>query len=587
MFGPAVECGWRQTAGVPLVLQLEPGLHRTDVILLDSRLQASEVIISAAPQSNTVETDVWIQSEDDTTPVLVVGDRPPPVTMHRLGFRGAIIVNTSESAIRHVIDHCAFNGTDKDLNASTRRNVGGGLLIHAGSVDIESTNFSGLMAVDGGAFAMTSSAADVVIARSHFSQNTASRYGGALLVRGGKLTMDQVAIDTNFAEVKGGAAYIEEGVVFLRNESVLTSNTVRRFDCDGASCGGSYYMASRAARMFYVLPVPPASYMTLTFDCRDVSIRAYPSLCPSHLQHYAELRNAIVAEALERSRDGTYPVPCPAGVYGVVGDVQGQRGNGCSGPCPAGSYCPRQTGEPIACPRGTYCTEGSVRPVPCPGGTYSSVDKLPSIKGCHRVPPGYYAPQGSPDKIPCPIGYRCPGAWLSTDSGAGTAPIRLKPAGLRENVSSVIEIDEVLLPLSMANATMSEEANSTIRTSLAALVGMPPDLIHVTLRNERRLSEGASPLLSLSASFSAVPPLFSAAGLQTAFASFSGDTFQSLVADRLPGVSVSRLPGDPETRRANFTKITEVDGTCRPGYWVCMPRSQPCPSPRACLPGPI
>lgn len=42
---------------------------------------------------------------------------------------------------------------------------------------------------------------------------------------------------------------------------------------------------------------------------------------------------------------------CPAGTFGAT---TGLMSSACSGPCPAGSYCPAGTIDPIPCPAGSY-----------------------------------------------------------------------------------------------------------------------------------------------------------------------------------------------------------------------------------------
>ena len=129
------------------------------------------------------------------------------------------------------------------------------------------------------------------------------------------------------------------------------------------------------------------------------------------------------------SAPSIYRYGCSAGLVGYPSMVNHQRSPRCSGKCPAGYQCDAQTYAPAACGPGTYCQRGSTQAKMCPGGTYSSVWRLKSIRGCHRVGPGFYAPRGSPSPIPCPIaGYRCPGARsaaLGEDSGEGSAPLQL------------------------------------------------------------------------------------------------------------------------------------------------------------------
>ena len=184
--------------------------------------------------------------------------------------------------------------------------------------------------------------------------------------------MDRVSVSDNVAGEKGGGLYLDGGLVFLRDQTALYNNTVQRVACDGELCGSSYYIrtaedSTGAGRAFYALPAPPAMYLTLTSDCRASSMAAFAGICPPELRAHPELADAVVAELLNHAVDDGFPTPCPAGAYGVAGDVDAQRGNGCSGVCPAGYQCALQTELPVPCPRGTYCVEGSAQPTPCPG----------------------------------------------------------------------------------------------------------------------------------------------------------------------------------------------------------------------------
>ena len=116
------------------------------------------MVISASLDLNApsgVLTNTWIQSNDQAEPAVHIDGGAPPVTIQGLGFHSAVFVNTSNSAARHSIDNCAFNQSEATVNADTHRLAGGGLHVHAGSIDIRSSSFSGMVALDGGAFAMT------------------------------------------------------------------------------------------------------------------------------------------------------------------------------------------------------------------------------------------------------------------------------------------------------------------------------------------------------------------------------------------------------------------------------------------------
>ena len=118
---------------------------------------------------------------------------------------------------------------------------------------------------------------------------------------------------------------------------------------------------------------------------------------------------------------------CSAGTYGETNNLTNFM---CSGICPAGSYCPPGTINPIPCPpdrihfcppgsrsplrigagmyvmdnqekqceRGYFCDETGAR-LPCPGGTYGkSLMQTNCSKVCES---GFYCPPGSIRQIEC------------------------------------------------------------------------------------------------------------------------------------------------------------------------------------------
>ena len=588
---PAIECAWReQGAATPLRLQLEPGVHFVPHVQLDARIRVSHLSITTT-QHGTSETsediDVWLQPTNATMPMISIAGNAPPVSFHGLGLRGLVFVNSSTLEWRHLIRDCLFNRSEAEDSVAVRE-VGGGVHIQAGLIVIESTNFTQLVAVDGGAVALTGSSATATISRSRFSANRASRRGGALFVSAGRLIMDHVIVAANEAGENGGGLYVDQGFVFMRHETVLINNTVMQDRCGMSLCGASFFVAAgNNASLFYALPAPPASYVTLTSDCRAESTRTNPELCDPKFSAHPELQDAIVAELLDEAYDGRFPLACPAGVYGRAGVIEHQRGNGCSGICPAGHRCPTQTAQPMACPPGTFCVAGSVRPEMCPGGTYSSIEMLRAAKGCHPVPAGFYAPHGSSKPIPCPNGgYRCPGARLSREEGAGAMPIRLGRSGLPEQVNTTVEITEVVMPLSVsfsADTASLDNVSRIIREVLGGHVGVPEDIISTDVQaaSSRRLSADANTSLDLAVRFLAVPPLFSASEIQATLGLVNEQVMGNLLAENaeVPGITASRDGRPLATNQVNYTNSTFVEGVCPPGYWVRVPHleaSLPC-----------
>ena len=373
-----------------MIMELESGTHVLSQVILDGRIRSSQLLIMAGtpPQADS-EPSAWLGSVGNEYALAIAGNAPD-VMMHGLGFDGAMLVNSTGTGTssHHAVDHCQFVRRSFYRAA---RSTGGGIHVHAGGLSITSTRFTGLAANDGGAIALTGVDARVAIAHSQFYNNSAVQRGGAVFVSDGRLTLDGVNVTSNAAGEKGGGLYAERGYVFLRAATILVSNTVQRLRCDGAACGAAYFMASaldpaNRVGMFYVLPAPAASYVTLTSDCREETIRAYPGVCAPKYRAHVELRDALVTELVEHQFDGTFPVPCPAGVYGRPGRADEQRTNSCSGPCPGGHECATQCSDPKPCPPGTFCPPGSTRPEQCPGGTVKARIPLERQSASSRPP---------------------------------------------------------------------------------------------------------------------------------------------------------------------------------------------------------
>eukprot|EP00347_Sterkiella_histriomuscorum_P018896 403343756 len=133
-----------------------------------------------------------------------------------------------------------------------------------------------------------------------------------------------------------------------------------------------------------------------------------------------------------------FPVKCPRGTYGA--QVNLTKIDDCTD-CPGGYYCPMEgqvtyllncdagyycsgksyTPQPDysdiiekyfggICPAGSYCPKNSTQPLPCPAGTYNSFPGLRAASDCILCTPGYYCLESNsnqPDGI-CLAGYYCP-----------------------------------------------------------------------------------------------------------------------------------------------------------------------------------
>ncbi|XP_053757201.1 zonadhesin-like isoform X9 [Panthera pardus] len=115
------------------------------------------------------------------------------------------------------------------------------------------------------------------------------------------------------------------------------------------------------------------------------------------------------------------PMPCPPGSFCATSGLSTP-----SGPCQAGYFCAKGAVSPAPedgltgapCPPGTFCPAASHRPKPCPAGTFSGLPEQTMPSACQSCPRSFYckeaglqAPSG-----PCPAGApvptQCPpGTW--------------------------------------------------------------------------------------------------------------------------------------------------------------------------------
>lgn len=107
------------------------------------------------------------------------------------------------------------------------------------------------------------------------------------------------------------------------------------------------------------------------------------------------------AAALRRDRIA----PCPKGFFCLKGTKR---------PCPAGTYgASLQLKTPMctdACPAGSYCPEQSVDPILCPGGTFGDRVGLKASTCVGQCREGFFCPPGSisANEQPCGTGTFCP-----------------------------------------------------------------------------------------------------------------------------------------------------------------------------------
>ncbi|KAF6119825.1 hypothetical protein HJG60_010211 [Phyllostomus discolor] len=210
------------------------------------------------------------------------------------------------------------------------------------------------------------------------------------------------------------------------------------------------------------LPCPPGHY------CRQENLTQASGLCdagwfcmlaawtprPFDLDNYTSNNCLCPATATGGKcpagsfcpKGSSEPIPCPPGSFCATSGLSTptgscQAGYFCAGGaatptpedkltralCPPGTFC--QAAGP--CPQGHYCPRGSAMPQPCPPGTFSTHVKLGSEAACSPCPPGHYCDSPgltSPSGL-CSPGFFCLGRALIPNSSLGDQTGGPCPAG--------------------------------------------------------------------------------------------------------------------------------------------------------------
>lgn len=159
----------------------------------------------------------------------------------------------------------------------------------------------------------------------------------------------------------------------------------------------------------------PASPRDKAFECSGPG--AY---CPEGSSAPLTASEGFYVVGGEGDSRHTAQLPCPKGSW-CVGGVKSQCDAGffgnsvrqvtpsCSGPCPAGAYCPRGAVDPVHCPAGYECPAQSGEPVEVAGGRYAVRCVFDPDAGAYlrceaseECEPGHYCSGGA--KAPCPAG---------------------------------------------------------------------------------------------------------------------------------------------------------------------------------------
>ena len=106
-------------------------------------------------------------------------------------------------------------------------------------------------------------------------------------------------------------------------------------------------------------------------------------------------------------RNSSQPLPCLPGTF-----ANSPQQSSCE-LCPKGYYCEQGTSDytMFPCPIGHYCVEGSATPEPCPIGTFLDREAGVNISSCQPCLPGYYCDVsglgGLVENNHCPTGWYC------------------------------------------------------------------------------------------------------------------------------------------------------------------------------------
>ena len=121
---------------------------------------------------------------------------------------------------------------------------------------------------------------------------------------------------------------------------------------------------------------------------------------------------------------GDEPIECPRGHYCLAGgdkrecprftfnpDRRGTEISDCR-VCGEGFFCnDTAISNPslYSCPAGSYCPFNTKEPIPCPSGSFGNKTGLRDVSECMHCPAGYFCRRGSVIPTYCNAGYFCPG----------------------------------------------------------------------------------------------------------------------------------------------------------------------------------
>ncbi|KAK3579705.1 hypothetical protein CHS0354_031226 [Potamilus streckersoni] len=209
------------------------------------------------------------------------------------------------------------------------------------------------------------------------------------------------------------------------------------------TCPAGYYCnATFGPVVNYATTVCPEGYY-----CPVGTVQAYQYPCPkgtfsnrTGLTNSSECTTCVGRMACDVQGLTMPRIECSAGYYCLEGaqsttPVQGTMAN----ICPAGSYCPVGTADPVPCPEGSYSSATKLHTesdcLNCTGGYFCNATGLTAVVG--KCSERYYCPVGSKlaTEMICPAGCYC---------GAGTAIPQPCPNGTFSYITGLAKVGECL-----------------------------------------------------------------------------------------------------------------------------------------------
>ena len=397
------------SAGRPLVIRLVNGTYPLLHQGHNRSLQAS--LVPAVNLSSVPVSDLTIMGEDGGaileasgigTPILVLTERSPPLTLRNLVVRGQVRVEGGQL----LVEFCRFEGS--------RAEAGAALDIRSGMVFATSSDFVDNVAQLGGAARLLGGSAEFSSCR--FQRNTAlePNGGGAFHVRRGRVVLRQgCVLRDNWVGSEAASVWVGMGAeveywlpaplgfwveTLGRDHAKFGGGAIRElpYACAAGMKGGSDEISSQSTALC-------DGYCDEGFFCGPATVS--PTGCPA----------AAFCPA-----GASAPRPCRAGTY--RSQMGGKSQADCTQTEP-GFFSPTQSEQQTECNAGSYTDEtGQGSCALCPSGRFQSGRGRSSCILCDQ---GYICPNGSAVQLPatCNMGSYLPdGVTFRTDRDCAECP---------------------------------------------------------------------------------------------------------------------------------------------------------------------